>query len=111
MGRKLYRNPAIFPLMFNCDAPDVVMVHITPADRPGVPKTSPAIMNRMQEMSFNVSLIREMRTIAYMTKLIETDNCGCRARIHAFDRGGRFDQGFVLVEPVKRRLGFPDPSS
>jgi NTE family protein len=67
-------NPAIFPLIYECDAPDIVMVHITPAERPGVPKTSPSIMNRMQEISFNVSLIREMRTIAYVTKLVETNN-------------------------------------
>ena len=34
-------NPAIFPLIYECDAPDIMMVHITPAERPGVPKTSP----------------------------------------------------------------------
>jgi NTE family protein len=67
-------NPAIFPLIYECDTPDILMVHITPAERPGVPKTSPSIMNRMQEISFNVSLIREMRTIAYVTKLVETNN-------------------------------------
>ncbi|MDR3419942.1 MAG: patatin-like phospholipase family protein [Xanthobacteraceae bacterium] len=64
-------NPAIFPLLFECESPDIVMVHITPADRPEVPTTSPAIMNRMQEISFNTSLIREMRTIAYLTRLID----------------------------------------
>jgi NTE family protein len=64
-------NPAIFPLVFECEAPDILMVHITPADRPEVPKTSPGIMNRMQEISFNNSLIREMRTIAYLTRLID----------------------------------------
>jgi NTE family protein len=67
-------NPAIFPLIYECQAPDILMVHITPAERPGVPKTSPSIMNRMQEISFNVSLIREMRTIAYVTQLVETNN-------------------------------------
>jgi len=64
-------NPAIFPLLLNCDAADVLMVHITPSERPGVPTTSPSIMNRMQEISFNTSLIREMRTIAYLNKLID----------------------------------------
>ena len=67
-------NPAIFPLVYECQAPDIVMVHITPATRPGVPKTSPAIMNRMQEISFNVSLIREMRTIAYVMGLAESNH-------------------------------------
>ncbi len=64
-------NPAVFPLIYECEALDILMVHITPAERPGVPKTSAEIMNRMQEISFNTALIREMRTIAYLTKLID----------------------------------------
>ncbi len=64
-------NPAIFPLVYECQARDIMMVHITPAERPGVPTTSPAIMNRMQEISFNTSLIREMRTIAFLNKQID----------------------------------------
>jgi NTE family protein len=64
-------NPAIYPLVYECDSRDILIVHITPAERPGVPTTSPAIMNRMQEISFNTSLIREMRMIASYNKLIE----------------------------------------
>ncbi len=69
-------NPAIFPLIYECETRDILMVHITPAERPGVPKTSPAIMNRMQEISFNTALIREMRTIAYLNKLIDDGKMG-----------------------------------
>jgi NTE family protein len=64
-------NPAIFPLVYNCQCRDIVLVHITPSDRRGVPTTSPAIMNRMQEISFNTALIREMRTIAYLNRLVD----------------------------------------
>ena len=64
-------NPAIFPLIFECKAPDIIMVHITPAGRPGVPTTSPSIMNRMQEISFNTSLIREMRTLTFLSEQID----------------------------------------
>jgi NTE family protein len=64
-------NPAIYPLVYDCDSRDILIVHITPSERPGVPTTSPAIMNRMQEISFNTSLIREMRMIASYNKLIE----------------------------------------
>jgi NTE family protein len=80
-------NPAIFPLFYDCEAPDVMMVHITPAERPGVPTTSPAIMNRMQEISFNTTLIREMRTIAYLTRLIDTGKVdgGRRLFIHVIE--------------------------
>ncbi len=80
-------NPAIFPLVYDCDAPDIIMVHITPAERPGVPTTSPSIMNRMQEISFNTSLIREMRTIAYLTKLIDAGKVdgGKRMLVHLIE--------------------------
>jgi NTE family protein len=69
-------NPAIYPLVYECEARDVLLVHITPAERPGVPTTSPAIMNRMQEISSNTSLIREMRMIASYNKLIEQGRMG-----------------------------------
>ena len=76
IGTAFLSNPAIFPLLFECEAPDVLMVHITPADRPELPKTSPAIMNRMQEISFNTSPIREMRAIAFLNKLIDEGKMG-----------------------------------
>ena len=79
-------NPAIFPLLFNCESPDILMIHITPAERPGVPTTSPSIMNRMQEISFNTSLIREMRTIAYLTGLIDSGRFeGKRMLVHLIE--------------------------
>ncbi|MGB7098861.1 MAG: patatin-like phospholipase family protein, partial [Xanthobacteraceae bacterium] len=80
-------NPAIFPLVYDCESRDIIMVHITPAERPGVPTTSPAIMNRTQEISFNTSLIREMRTIALFNKLIESDRISGAKRmlIHSIE--------------------------
>jgi NTE family protein len=57
--------------VYHCESRDILVVHITPAERPGIPTTSPAIMNRMQEIGFNTSLIREMRMIASYNKLIE----------------------------------------
>jgi NTE family protein len=74
-------NPAIFPLIYECEARDIMLVHITPAERPGVPTTSPAIMNRMQEISFNTALIREMRTIAYLNRMIDEGKIAGRKRM------------------------------
>jgi len=74
-------NPAIFPLVYDCDTRDILMVHITPAERPGVPTTSPSIMNRMQEISFNTALIREMRTIAFLNKQIDDGKMGSGKRL------------------------------
>ena len=65
-------NPAIFPLIYGSQSRDVVIIHINPIVRPGVPKTAPEILNRINEISFNSSLMREMRAIAFVTRLIES---------------------------------------
>jgi NTE family protein len=82
-------NPAIFPLIYGCDAQDVVIVHINPINRPDVPKTAMEIMNRINEISFNSSLMREMRVIGFVNKLIEDgklcDTKMKQMRIHAID--------------------------
>jgi NTE family protein len=80
-------NPPIFPVIYECDARDVVMVHLTPAERPAIPTASRTIMNRMQEISFNSSLIREMRAVAFVTKLIDEGKWidGKRILIHTIE--------------------------
>lgn len=64
-------NPPMFPLIYNCGTSDVVIVHINPIVRRGVPTTASEILNRINEVSFNSSLMREMRAISFVTKLIE----------------------------------------
>ncbi len=64
-------NPAIFPLIYKSKSCDVVIVHVNPIVRRGVPTTAPEIMNRINEISFNSSLMREMRAIAFVTRLID----------------------------------------
>lgn len=64
-------NPAIFPLIYRKGSRDVVIVHINPLERPKLPVTAPEIFDRMNEVSFNSSLMREMRAIAFVTRLID----------------------------------------
>jgi len=64
-------NPALFPLIYECASSDVVVVHINPLARPDVPKTATEILNRVNEISFNSSLMREMRAVAFVTRLID----------------------------------------
>jgi NTE family protein len=64
-------NPAIYPLIYHCRSTDVVVVHINPLCRPDVPRSAGEIMNRINELSFNSSLMREMRAIAFVTRLID----------------------------------------
>jgi NTE family protein len=64
-------NPAIYPLIYSCDSRDVVIVHLNPIVRRGCPRTAAEILNRVNEVSFNSSLMREMRAIAFVSSLIE----------------------------------------
>jgi NTE family protein len=64
-------NPAIFPLIYNCESPDVLIVHINPLERAELPRNATEIMNRINEISFNSSLMREMRAISFVTRLID----------------------------------------
>lgn len=66
-------NPAIFPLIYHGACQDVIIVHIDPIVRTVLPRTGPEILDRMNEISFNSSLMREMRAIAFVTRLIDTD--------------------------------------
>jgi NTE family protein len=50
-----------------------VIVHLNPIVRRGCPRTAAEILNRLNEVSFNSSLMREMRAIAFVTSLIERD--------------------------------------
>ena len=65
-------NPAIHPLINECASSDVVIVQINPLHRPEVPRTMRDILNRINEMTFNASLVREMFGIATVSSLIES---------------------------------------
>lgn len=64
-------NPPIFPLIYECDCRDVLIVQINPMKIPAVPKTPQSILDRANTLSFNSSLVREMRAIAFVTRLVE----------------------------------------
>jgi len=66
-------NPAIYPLIYDAATPDILIIHINPIVREELPKRSADIMNRINEISFNSSLMREMRAIAFVSKLIDDD--------------------------------------
>jgi len=65
-------NPAIFPLIYGNGCHDIVIVQINPVERTEVPTEPAEIANRMNEISFNSSLLRELRSIAFVTDLIDT---------------------------------------
>ncbi|MEJ6394858.1 patatin-like phospholipase family protein [Gymnodinialimonas sp. 2305UL16-5] len=63
-------NPALFPL-YAPDLPrDVIVVNINPLYRDEVPTSARAIQNRINEISFNTSLLRELRAIEFVQRLL-----------------------------------------
>jgi NTE family protein len=65
-------NPALYPLFYRTETPDIVIVHINPLEREDVPRTATEILNRINEISFNASLLRELRNIDFVNRLIES---------------------------------------
>ena len=80
-------NPPIFPLIYNCSSSDVLIVQLSPMRREELPHSSMEILDRVNEISFNSSLLREMRAIRFVTRLIDdgtvVDGSLRRMRIHA----------------------------
>ena len=64
-------NPPLYPLIYSTQSRDIVIVHINPIVRPKLPTSASEIQNRLNEITFNSSLIRELRAIAFVGKLIE----------------------------------------
>ena len=82
-------NPPIFPIFYDTEIADVIIVQINPIERHEEPKTAREIANRVNEISFNSSLLRELRTIEFVTRLIESGKLDAKhytsARMHRIE--------------------------
>lgn len=61
-------NPPIFPLIDNTETEDILLIQINPIVRDKIPKTAVEIRDRLNEISFNASLMHEMRRINFVRK-------------------------------------------
>jgi NTE family protein len=68
LGRRLHRQPRALSAGKERDA-DIVVVQINPIVRHDLPKRARDIINRVNEISFNSSLIKELRSIALMQRV------------------------------------------
>jgi NTE family protein len=64
-------NPTITPLVRESDAPDVILVQINPRERRETPRTATEILNRLNEISFNAPLMKEVRMIALLRQAVD----------------------------------------
>ena len=63
-------NPPISPLVLECNSDDTIVVPINPIERPGTPRTAREIANRVNEVSFNASLLKEVRMMALLRRVV-----------------------------------------
>lgn len=64
-------NPSLFPFHSQTNCSDIVIVQINPIERKGTPRTAHDIQNRVNEIAFNASLLKELRSIAFVSRLID----------------------------------------
>ncbi len=66
-------NPALYPLIYETDALDVLLVKINPLAREGTPTRSFEILDRLSEITFNTALIAELRAIGFVSRLLHEE--------------------------------------
>ena len=64
-------NPTITPLVRECRSKDTIIVQINPIERPRSPRTAREILNRLNEVSFNAVLLKELRMIALLRQIAD----------------------------------------
>jgi NTE family protein len=66
-------NPALWPLIYDTAADDLMLVKINPLVRPGRPDTAAEIAGRVDEITFNAGLVAEMRAIHFVQRMLEEE--------------------------------------
>jgi NTE family protein len=64
-------NPTITPLVRECDSEDTILVQINPIERAGTPRSAAQIQSRLNEISFNSPLMKELRMAAMLHRVAD----------------------------------------
>jgi NTE family protein len=64
-------NPALYPLVGATNTENLLLVQINPLQRKQIPKTQAEILARINEITFNSSLMSELHGITFVGKLID----------------------------------------
>ncbi len=79
-------NPTMTPLIRECESMDTILIPINPIERPGTPRSARDILNRMNEVSFNAVLLKELRMMALLRQVADPGNSEgalwARMRVH-----------------------------
>jgi NTE family protein len=112
-------NPALWPLFYDATPADILVVNLNPFVRKTTPKTPAEIVDRLNEITFNSSLVSELRAVAFVQKLIGQGLLGEAAEgryrnmlIHAIGADAwladltaesKFDTDWSFLEDLKNR--------
>ena len=64
-------NPPLFPFFRSTRSDDIILVQTNPVERDETPQTARDILNRINEITFNASLISEFRAIGFVSRLVD----------------------------------------
>ena len=102
-------NPALHPLIYQTDTSDILLVQINPIEHRALPDSGPEIMERMNEVTFNASLLAELRAIEFVRRLLAEGKLDARryksVRMHRID-GGAALAAFGADSKLRADLAF-----
>jgi NTE family protein len=82
-------NPALYPFFTETSCQDIMLVQINPIFRDEIPTTSNDIAERINEITFNASMLREFRAIDFVNRLLDERRLDqeqySRNRMHRID--------------------------
>jgi NTE family protein len=64
-------NPTITPLVRECTSRDTLLIAVNPVERQGTPRLAREILDRLNEVSFNATLLKELRMIAILRQVAD----------------------------------------
>jgi NTE family protein len=101
-------NPALFPLFSTKKGGDMLIVQLNRILRKELPTTARAIENRLNEITFNASLLSELRAIEFVQRLLDEGRIEeghyHRLRLHRIDA----DKALAKVEPSTKAVADPE---
>jgi NTE family protein len=102
-------NPPLYPFFYESDARDVLVVQINPIVRKGAPTTAAEILDRMREITFNASLLREFRSIDFVARLMHEERLDPERYkeilVHRIDGGDALGR-YASITRMTADLGF-----
>lgn len=82
-------NPPLYPLFYETECEDILLVEVNPVETPEIPRTARGIHNRLNEITFNATLLRELRTVEFVSRLIDEGKLSgdeyMRVKMHAIE--------------------------